>query len=189
MFSRSKAEFVTRLRINNKNLEQVSAVKFLGVWLTENLSWQKNYEQICTKAHMRLSLLTKLKYVGVSRTDLLDIYKLFIRSILEYASVVFHSRLTEEQSKMLDSIEKLCLKIILADQYEDYEGALKICSMSSLRDRRELRVEKFIKKALKHKKHKHMFPVSDKFLKMHTTLENHKNYSDEVPGYTPFFDR
>ena len=119
VFSRCQSEFATRLKLNNKNLEQVGSIKFLGVWLTKNLSWQKNCEEILKKAHKRISLITKLKYIGVNRNDLVDIYKLFIRSVLEYASVVYHSKLTEDQSKILDSVEKLCLKIILSKEYVD----------------------------------------------------------------------
>ena len=83
IFTRSHTDFTTRLMINNKNIEQLSAVRLLGVWISNDLSWQLNCEQLCKKAYSRLSLLTKLKYVGTKREDLLDIYKLFIRSTLD----------------------------------------------------------------------------------------------------------
>ena len=173
---RCQSEFVTRLRMNDKNLEQVKELKMLGVWLSDTFSWQKNCEEICKKAYKRIPLITKLKYIGVQRQDLLDIYKLFIRSVLEYASVVYHSKLTQKQESMLDSVEKLCLKIILSSDYQDYERALVDLSLSILRERRQARVDRFIVKALKHDKHKHMFPISNKYSNDIYSLRKHEKY-------------
>ena len=103
----SNVYFVTRLTINNEKLDRVSVTKMLGVWISDDMNWAKNCQEICKSAYSRLSLLTKLKYVGVSKEDLLDIYKLFIRSVAEYCSVVFHSTLTQQQS---EKIQKTCLK-------------------------------------------------------------------------------
>ena len=50
-----------------------------------------NCKEIYKKAYLRLSIVTKLKYAGVSSDDLIEIYVLFIRSIAEYCSVAFHS--------------------------------------------------------------------------------------------------
>ena len=105
-FSRSSESFSTRLQINGKNLERKSVSKLLGVWISEDLNWARNCQEICKKAYSRLSLITKLKYVGVKTEDLVEIYILFIRSVTEYCSVVFHSRLTVEQSQKLENIQK-----------------------------------------------------------------------------------
>ena len=101
VFSRSNENFSTRLVLNENVLEQKSEAKLLGMWITEDLSWTKNCQEICKKAYSRLSLITKLKYVGVKTEDLAEIYILFIRSIVEYCSVVFHSSLTLEQANKL----------------------------------------------------------------------------------------
>ena len=103
VFSRAKEDFATRLTINQVNLDRISVTKLLGVWIEEDMSWSRNCQEICKKAFSRLSMITKLKYVGVSREDLLDIYVLYIRSVTEYCSVSFHSSLTQEQSRKLAS--------------------------------------------------------------------------------------
>ena len=107
-------------------------------------------------------MLTKLRYVGVQTEDLIDVYKLFIRSIIEYCSVVYHSRLTEEQSNKLKRIQKTCLKIILSEMYVEYESALEMTGLSSLKSRRIRRCLDFSLKSIKHPKNKKMFPASDK---------------------------
>ena len=109
IFTRTRTDFMTRLTLNNQKLDQVNVTKLLGVWISEDLSWSKNTKEITKKCFSRLSLLTKLKYVGVSTEDLLDIYVLFIRSCAEYCCVAFHSSLTLEQSYSIETIQKVCL--------------------------------------------------------------------------------
>ena len=52
----------------------------------------------------------------------------------------------------------------------------EMVSMRSLRERRQIRVDRFIAKALRHEKHKNMFPISNKFLKNTHNLRNPKKY-------------
>ena len=113
LFSRSEEQFTTRLAVNNVKLDRVSESKILGLYISDNLSWSRNCREICKKAYSRLQMITKLKYVGVSTEDLLDIYILYIRSIAEYCSTVFHSSLTVEQSEKLERLQKTCLRVIL----------------------------------------------------------------------------
>ena len=160
IISRSKEKFNTRLTINNEKLEQISVSKLLGIWISEDLDWGKNCQEICRKAYSRLSMITKLKYAGVSRDDLLDIYVLFIRSIIEYCSVVFHSSLTKEQSNKLERIQKTCLKVILANDYVDYETALRVCGLETLNKRRESKCLSFALKCINHEKNRRLFPLN-----------------------------
>ena len=106
IFTRCKENIATRLEINNTILERKSTQKILGMRISENLSWSSHCQEVCRKAYSRLSMLTKLKYVGVKIEDLLDIYILYIRSVTEYCSVAFHSSLTVEQSNRLERIKK-----------------------------------------------------------------------------------
>ena len=163
VFSRSKESFNTRLTINGKNLERISVTQLVGVLISEDLTWSRNCKEICKRAYSRLSMLTKLKYVGVSREDLLDIYILFIRSVTEYCAVVFHSSLTQENSRKLEQIQKTCLKVILGEDYVDYESALSICGIQTLADRREQRCLDFTLKCTKHERNRRMFPANPQY--------------------------
>ena len=107
-----------------------------------------------------MTMLTKLKYVGVPTTDLLEIYIWYIRSILEYCSTVWHSTLTVEQSMDIESVQKLCSKIILGNGYQGYEAALRVCGLDSLGDRRQQKCLQFGLKCLLHPTHSSMFPLT-----------------------------
>ena len=160
IFTRSKTDFTTRLKVNEQKIDRKSICKLLGVWISEDLSWSQNCQQICKKAYSRLSMLTKLKYAGVSVEDLLNIYILFIRSVAEYCSVLYHSSLTQNEARKLEMIQKTCLQVILGDMYINYTAALEMCGLQSLADRRQQRCLNFALKCVKHTKMGKLFPLN-----------------------------
>ena len=123
------------------------------------MSWSKNCQEICRKAFSRMSMITKLKYVGTCQEDLVDIYVLFIRSVAEYCSVSFHSSLTQEQKRKLEGIQRTCLKVIL-EKYKGYQSALQTLGLESLEDRRERRCLDFALKCLKHPQNQKLFSIN-----------------------------
>ena len=160
IFSRSADEFATRLSVNETKLDRVKVTKILGVWISDDLSWSRQCSEICIQAYSGLSMLTKLKYVGVQTEDLLDVYKLFIRSVVEYCSVVYHSRLTIEQSNKLERIQKTCLRVILGEMYIDYASALEMTGLHSLESRRFTRCLDYSLRSIKHPRNRNMFPLA-----------------------------
>ena len=80
IFTRSNQDFATRLTLNNKLIERQKYVKLLGVWLQEDGGWGKQVKETCKKAFARMSFLSKLRYAGVERKELIHNYKQFIRT-------------------------------------------------------------------------------------------------------------
>ena len=159
VLSRCQEDFTTRLTINGDVIERKKAVKILGVWISEDAGdWSINISEICKKAYGRISMLSKLKYAGISIEDLLEIYCLFIRSKAEYCSVVFASSLTLEQKKKLENIEKTCLRIILQEMYIGYPEACEMLAILPLTARREARMLSYAKKCVKHPTNARFFP-------------------------------
>ena len=159
LFSRSREQFVTRLTVNNNKIDQKHVSKILGCWVDEDAGkWDTNTRELCKSAYSRISMLTKLKYVGVSTEDLIEIYMLFIRSRAEYVSVVWHSSLTAEQTKKIENIQKTSLKIILGQDYIDYPTAMEWCGLIELSARRKNRCLAFAKSSLNYPVGQRMFP-------------------------------
>ena len=121
-------------------------------------------QELCKKAYKRVCMLTKLRYAGVQTEDLLTIYKLHIRSCLEYNAVSFHSSLSSQQEAALERCQSVCLKVILQDSYIDYEAALEMSGLEKLTLRRQKRCVDFTKKCLKHPINKRMFPLNPNLL-------------------------
>lgn len=159
IFSRTKENFATRITLNNVKLERLNVSKILGIWISEDMSWTRNTREICLKAYARMSLITKLRYVGVQRNDLLEVYILFIRSLLEYCCVLYHSSLTQEDAQNLERVQKTALKVILGESYEDYSSALNLLGLQTLDSRRESRCLDFAIKCTKHPLNSRFFPL------------------------------
>ena len=115
-----------------------------------------------TKSGSYLEDYTPLKLYDftVPMADLVEIYVLYIRSVLESSAVVWHSSLTEGQKLEIERVQRVALKIILKDDYSDYEDALEQCSLSMLSDRRDDLCLSFAKNCVKNPKTKDMFPVN-----------------------------
>ena len=96
---------------------------------------ERSYWQYHCESSKRLYLLRELKRAGVSCSDLVLFYCSAIRSVLEYACMLFHRSLPRYLSEDLERIQKRAMSIILPDfQYRD---ALKIANIATLYDRRE----------------------------------------------------
>ena len=84
------------LYLSDVPIEEVTTHKHLGIYLSQKLYWQKYIEYITQKASLRLNLLRTLKFI-LDRNSLQKIYLIFIRSILEYADIVWDN-CTQQQS-------------------------------------------------------------------------------------------
>ena len=166
--TRMKEHFATRFTLDNSYINRKTSAKILGVWIEEDpSSWVKNTRELIKRTYASMSMLTKLKFAGLSRKKLIDIYCLFVRSSAEYCSVVWHSNLTQAQSKAIERLQICGLKIILGkdcprkeDGHMDYAAALNLCQLDSLFLRRNNRMISFGKKCIKHPSLNRLFPIN-----------------------------
>ena len=117
--------------------------------VSQDLRWFKNTEYICTKARKKLWILSRLDKLGLSRKNLFDVYTKEIRSILELAVPVWHSGLTLTQSKNIERIQKTAFKMILKQNYTNYNLACNTLSTQTLHERRVMLCRNFALKNLK----------------------------------------
>ena len=142
-------QFSTRLKLEGEIMETVTDTKLLGTIVSNDLKWNKNTENIVKKANSRMELLRKVTSFGASYAELVNIYIMYIRSLLEQSCTVWHSGLTEENSQDLERIQKSALRIILQESYTNYENALNFLEIESLYERREALCLTFAKKVPK----------------------------------------
>ena len=71
--------------MGDDNLEVVESFKLLGVKLRSDLRWVENTDYICKRGYSRLWMLRRLKALGATQTELVDVYEKQVRSILELA--------------------------------------------------------------------------------------------------------
>ena len=97
------------------------------------------------KAYQRMVILHKLYSFKMPVCELVNIYILYLRSILEQSCQVWHFAITEEENNELERVQKVACKVILDSEYTDYETALEILSLEKLRDRRDQLCLRFAK--------------------------------------------
>ena len=78
--------------------------------------------------------------------------------MLEFASPVFFSRLTQEQSKAIENVQRKAFSIILGSTFKNNEMTLTALKQEKLSNRRVAAAIKFGKKCIKNPKHADMFP-------------------------------
>ena len=132
-FLKDPIEF-PHLKIDDQQLELVTSHKVLGLVVQNNLKWNNHIESIITKASKRLHILRVLCRGGVEINDLITIYTVLIRTLLEYYCVVWHHALPSYLSQELERIQKRALKIIVPAL--SYSEALQVLNLRTLDERR-----------------------------------------------------
>ena len=143
-----KRDFTPVFELDGEPMEVVDSFKLLGVQITNDLKWNLNTDYITKRGYGKLWILRRLKIFGANKSELTDIYCQHVRSILEYASVVWHSGLTQENKANIERVQKSALAIILGKDYINYENALSILNLERLCVRRERQCLKFANKSL-----------------------------------------
>ena len=151
-------QFSTRLYLENTLLQTINETKLLGTVVTSDLKWHRNTEMLVQKAFKRMQILHKLYSFNVNTNDLVEIYVLYIRSILEFNCQVWHHSLTELDSESIERVQKVACRIMLKSNYEHYSEALDKLGLETLKDRRSKLCIKFAVKCVKNPKTTSMFP-------------------------------
>ena len=124
------------LRIGTDSIPYVSEAKVLGLWLQSDLKWSVHIQKLLEKANKKMFLLRTLKRFGFGPSELSAVYTGYIRPVLEYADVIWHSGLTRIHSDEIESIQRRACKTILGHHSASYDDNLKVCNLETLEDRR-----------------------------------------------------
>jgi len=111
-------QFHTRLTLKKSNIHVVSKMKILGTVITDQLSWSKNCAILAKKVKARMQLLRKVWGFGCSLEDMVHLWKVYCRSILEQSAVVWGAMLTEENKEDLERTQKSFTKLVLEENYK-----------------------------------------------------------------------
>ena len=82
----------------------------------------------------------------------------YIRPILEYASPVWHSSITDKQNRAIESVQKRAIRIITGQSYNSYTQVLNLLNITSLETRRQQLLVKFGEKLLGSTRFRSMLP-------------------------------
>ena len=114
--------------------------------MSDDLKWHENTAFIVKKAYQRMSILHNLYGFNLPVLELIDVYILYISSVIEQSSVVWNSSITQQECIEIERIQKVALRIILKENYVSYTHAICITGLLTLKDRREHLSRKFAEK-------------------------------------------
>ena len=128
-------QFSTRMNVNNVNIELVDEMKILGTTITNNLTWNTNTQNIIKKVNKRMLLLKKIYSFGATVQEMVHLWTIYCRSVLEQSAIVWGSSLTYENKTDLERTQKSFAKMILKNKYTSYEEALLKLNLPTLEER------------------------------------------------------
>ena len=103
--------FDIHLRMNGKNLEQVSLLKLLGLTFDDELSFDVHVEKLCTKLSQKSAVLSKIKRYLTHR-ECIIYYNAMIKPVILYGSTV-RAVTSKENLNRVFKFQKRAARVIL----------------------------------------------------------------------------
>ena len=119
-----------------------------------------------------MQLLRSVYSFGATNEEIVHLWTVFCRSVLEQACIVWHSSLTNENSEDLERTQKTFWKLILREKYKKYEDSLIHLNLDSLQQRRQNLCLQFAKSGIKHNNMTDLLPEESKLHNMQTRNTN-----------------
>ena len=113
-----------------------------------------------------MPILRKLWSLGLTCQELVHLWNFFCLSILEQSCVIWDSGLTQENRNDLERTQKTFLKLILEEDYENYNNALHISQLETLDARRKRLTLSFAQTSLADGMLRDLFPIKSNIHRM-----------------------
>ncbi|KAI5724929.1 hypothetical protein M8J77_008903 [Diaphorina citri] len=151
------------LSISNHPLNFVDTIKLLGLYFDKKLSFKFHLSQLksdCLKRINLMKLLCNVKW-GADHKTLLQLYRSYIRSKLDYASIVYSSA-SDSSLKTLDTVHHQGVRLALgAFKSSPIKSILSEAGEPPLSFRREILMSNYLLNTLRDPKHLHFTLTRD----------------------------
>ena len=98
------------LMFDGNVIDRVNKHRHLGVYLVSNLDWGVQINDVCLKASRKLSVLRNVKFLKRNTLDML--YKITVRSVIDYALPVYANNLKLTELARLDRLQYKAGKLV-----------------------------------------------------------------------------
>ncbi len=102
----------TPITIDKTPVERVNSFKFLGVHITEDLTWSAHTDAVLKKSHQRLFFLRRLRKFGMSPSILRSFYTCTVESILTGCITAWFGNSTAGNRKALQRVVRTARHIV-----------------------------------------------------------------------------
>ena len=111
------------LLLEGHPLEQVKLFKYLGVFISHDLSWGEHIQSVCSKARRILGLLYRRFYNNTSGDSFVQLYLSLVRPHLDYASALWSPYLKKDIT-ILENVQKLACRMATRSWESSYLASL-----------------------------------------------------------------
>ncbi|KAI3373987.1 hypothetical protein L3Q82_022554, partial [Scortum barcoo] len=100
------------LYIGGTAVEVVSSFRYLGVHISDDLTWSKNTSCLIRKAHQCLYFLRRLRRAGLGSSVLTSFYRCVVESVLSSCIIVWHGSCSAAEKKALQRVVKAAQRTV-----------------------------------------------------------------------------
>jgi len=120
--TKQKQVFTSQVMMNNKTIEQIHTIKFLGVVISSDLSWDHHTRYISTKVSKGVGIMCKVRHNLCEKT-LLTLYYSFIYPYLSYCIEVWGAT-TNKNLSALHKLQKKVTRTITCSPFLSHTGPM-----------------------------------------------------------------
>ena len=137
---------VARIHTPDGPVDSVDKLKLVGFVFGSEPNAAAHVGHLLEKFRVKVWLLFHLREAGIKNDKLFKLYCVYIRSMLEYCSPVYHSILTAGQAETLERLQRHAARVCYgSDQIREVMAQRGI---ENLETRRQARVDRFILKTV-----------------------------------------
>ena len=96
--------------LHGDRLEQVHHFKYLGVWLSDDLTWEKHVEYVTNKARRHLGYIFRMFSLSGSPDSLIRLYHSQVLPLIDYRCVVWDPHLVKHKQQLETIRHKDCFQ-------------------------------------------------------------------------------
>lgn len=114
LHKQNKKFHVPHLSLNQGKLQQCESFNFLGLHISQHLTWTEHIRQISTKISRSIGQLNHLKHIIPSKI-LLTLYNTIILPHLNYCILIWGS-----QHHLISTLQKKCIRVIVNASFNSH---------------------------------------------------------------------
>ena len=161
-FSRSKSyAFPPEFSIGDKQVLEVKKVhRILGIQVQDDMRWQAQVDEMVRRATRTTWVLRRMRALGVDQATLVTYWKAEGRVHLELACPVWHSGLTNQQSRDLDRAQRVAMAAITGRWEPSHSRQRRDLGLEQLAARRTKLCATWAERTATDSRHKDIFTLS-----------------------------
>ena len=127
--------FNSPIYVYNNQIERIHQYKYLGVWISDDLTWSKHIESVCNRSRRLLGYIFRTFSPHCSPDSILHIYKTQVLPILDYACTVWDPHHKKDQL-LLEKVQLFAAKVATKSWSQEQASLLTSLNLPSLMNRR-----------------------------------------------------